>query len=190
MATTSSAKRKTDIPAAKPPCAIHSSAIIADKAQITGTHPVTIGQNTVLHPYARIRAEGGAVTIGRNCVVCEGAIVGTASENGFDVVIEDYVTIETGAAVEAKTVGYGCEIGVKAVVGREAMIGQWCRIAALEKVDNVVEDFTVVFGDGARREDVALREHEAIRDARAEGMEKGAALMRKLIPSAAAKWAG
>ncbi|TKA23432.1 hypothetical protein B0A54_17817, partial [Friedmanniomyces endolithicus] len=54
-------KRPSQLPASKPPCTIHPSAIIADKAQITGSHTVEIGENAVIHPWARIRAEGGKV---------------------------------------------------------------------------------------------------------------------------------
>ena len=66
----------TSLPAAGPPCTIDPTAIIADKAQLTGSHPVTIAEHVVLHPYARIRAEGGSVTIGPYCIVSEGAVVG------------------------------------------------------------------------------------------------------------------
>lgn len=186
-------RRTSQMPAAKPPCTIHPSAIIADKAQITGSHQVAIGESAVIHPYARIRAEGGRVTIGKNTVVYERAVVGTAEGvGGGDVSIGDYVNIESGALVEAKSVGDGSTVEVNAMIREGAVLGECCKVAALERVEAGEElgDFTVVYGDGQRRVDKTMWEHQEIRDAKRDGQEKAVQLMRTLIPSAAAKWAG
>lgn len=106
-------------------CQIHPSAVVSDKTQITGKHSVEIGEGSVLHPYARIRADGGKVVIGKGCTVWENAEVGTtADESGHDVEIGDGVSIETGAVVEAKSIGRGSIVGIGAKVGRGARIGQ------------------------------------------------------------------
>ena len=186
-------RRTSQMPAAKPPCTINLSATIADKAQLTGSHPVEIGENVVIHPYARIRAEGGKVVIGKNSVIYERAIVGTAEgAGGGDVVIGDYVNIETGATVEAKSVGDGTTVEVSAVVKKGAVLGKWCKVAVLERVeaDQVLEDYTVVYGDGQRRVDKTMKAHEEIRAAKMDGQEKAVQLMKTMIPNAAAKWAG
>ncbi|KAK3676046.1 hypothetical protein LTR78_004238 [Recurvomyces mirabilis] len=182
------------LPAAKPPCKIYSTAIISEKAQVTGTYPVTIGENVVLHPYARIRAEGGSVSIGKGSIVYENAVVGTSKsdgDGGGDVEVGEFVTIETGAVVEAKSVGMGTEVGVKVLIGRGVVVGEWCKLTALEKVEagKVLEDYTVVFGDGRERIDTTIKEHGAVRQARIEGMEKAVGVFGKLIPNGAAKWA-
>ncbi|TKA65428.1 hypothetical protein B0A55_09383 [Friedmanniomyces simplex] len=181
-------KRPSQLPVSKPPCTLHSSAIIADKAQITGSHAVEIGENAVIHPWARIRAEGGRVVIGKNSMVYEGATIGTT--DGGDVIIGDYVNIETGAIVEAISVGDGTTVEVNAVVGKGAVVGQWCKIAPLERVeaDEELEDFMVVYGDGRRRMDMTTKEHAEVRELKKEGQEKAVQAMRTLIPNAAAKW--
>lgn len=119
--------KRTSISAAdlapKPPCQIHSLAVISEKAQITGSHPVEIGENSVLHPYSKIRSDHGPVTIGRNCTVSEKAVVGTAVGEG-EVIIGDEVNIETGAIVEAASVGDGTVIEVGVVVGKGAKVGK------------------------------------------------------------------
>jgi len=97
------------VPAAKPSCKIHSTAIIADKAVLTGTHLIEIGENTIIHPYARIRSDGGAVKIGKNCIVYERAVIGCAEGAEQDVVVGDEVNVDTGAVVESKSVGEGSE---------------------------------------------------------------------------------
>jgi dynactin-6 len=109
--------------APKPPCTIHTSAVVSEKAQITGSHPVEIGENTVIHPYAKIRSDRGSVKIGRNCTVCEKAVVGIADGEGT-VVIGDGVNIETGALVEAAIIGDGTSIEVRAIVGRASVLGK------------------------------------------------------------------
>ncbi|KAK0300199.1 hypothetical protein LTR54_008894 [Friedmanniomyces endolithicus] len=164
--------------------------IIADKAQITGSHTVEIGENAVIHPWARIRAEGGKVVIGKNSMVYEGATVGTV--DGEDVLIGDSVNIETGAVVEARSVGDGSTVEVNAVVGKGAVLGKWCRVAPLECVEagEQLEDFTVVYGDGRRRVDKTTKEHAEIRELKRAGQEKAVQAMRTLIPNAMAKWAG
>lgn len=174
----------------KPPCQIHPSAIIADKASITGVHEVEIGENAVIHPYALIRAEGGRVVIGRNSMVYERAVVGVASAGNQDVVVGEGVNIETGSIVEAREVGDRCTIEVNAFVGRGAVLGRFCRVAALERVEagEALEDFTVVFGDGRRRVDTSMKGHVEIQEARRVGQEKSIELMRKMIPNGAAKW--
>lgn len=109
--------------APKPPCTIHSLAVISEKAQITGSHPVEIGENTVIHPYAKIRSDRGSVKIGKNCTVCEKAVIGITGGEGT-VVIGDGVNIETGAQVEAAVVGDGTTIEVRAIVGNGAVLGK------------------------------------------------------------------
>lgn len=125
-----SAKRASvapTVPPSKPPCQIHSLAIISDKAQIIGTEPVKIGENTVLHPYAKIVTQGGSVVIGKNCVIGSNAVVGVTKESGQgDVILGDGVNIESNAVVEAKTVGDGTAVEVSARLGRGAVIGRVC----------------------------------------------------------------
>ncbi|KAH9812963.1 transferase hexapeptide [Teratosphaeria destructans] len=191
--TSRDSRRPSSIPAAKPPCQIHPSAVIAEKAVLVGTHQVTIGPNTILHPYAKIRAENGPVMIGANSAIYENAIVGTSIDNSNleqAVIIGDYVNIESGAVVEAKSVGDGSVIDVNAVVGGGTVLGRWCRVGPLERVKDgeVLEDFTVVFGDGRKRIDSTARDGAEVRRAREIGQEKAVELVKKLVVDGKAKW--
>jgi len=78
------------------------------------------------------------------------------------------------------------------VVMRDVVLGEWCKIAPLERVEagEKLEDFTVVYGDGQRRIDKTLKAHEEIRAAKREGQEKAVQVMRTLVPNASAKWVG
>lgn len=180
----------TSLPASGPPCTIDPTAVIADKAQLTGSHPVTIAEHVVLHPYARIRAEGGSVTIGPYCIVSEGAVVGLPEGRAGDVVLERWVNVESGAEVLAKQVGEGTEVGIQARIGEGATVGRFCRLTPTEVVGvgEEVGDFTVVFGDGRRRVDKTIVESEEVRNMRVKGMEKQVEALRKLVPDGKAKW--
>ncbi|KAF2770583.1 trimeric LpxA-like protein [Teratosphaeria nubilosa] len=191
--TSRDSKRPSSIPAAKPPCQIHPSAVIAEKAVLVGTHQVTIGPNTILHPYAKISAENGPVVIGANSMIYENAIVGTSpdtSKSEQAVIIGDYVNIESGVVVEAKSIGDGSVVDVNAVVGRGAVLGRWCRVGPLERVKEgeVLEDYALVFGDGRKRIDSTAREGAEVRRARRVGQEKAVELVRKLVVDGKAKW--
>ncbi|EMC97828.1 hypothetical protein BAUCODRAFT_405274 [Baudoinia panamericana UAMH 10762] len=178
-------------PVAKPPCDIHASAIIAEKAQITGTHPVEIAEDVVVHPYAKIRAENGSVSIGKGSMIWERAVVGCAEGSyACSVEIGMDVSIETGAIIEGAAIGDGTIVDVNAVVERGAVVGKWCRVAALERVKagEKLEDFTVVFGDGRRRTDETIRNHEDVREARRDAQVKTVAVMRGLVADAKGKW--
>lgn len=121
-----SSKRPTATPSepvAKPSCKIHSLAIIADKAQLTGTHTVELAEGSILHPYCKIKAENGNVIIGKNSIINEAAVVGVSQGSG-DVVIGDEVNIEASSIIEAKAIGDGTSIEAKAKIGRGAIIGK------------------------------------------------------------------
>lgn len=106
--------------ASKPPCNIHASAIVAEKASISGTHAVELGEHTVLHPFAKIKAENGSVSIGRSSIVCETAVIGGEG----DVHIGDGVVIGSGAIVEGKSIGNGTVVEARAKIGIGATIGK------------------------------------------------------------------
>lgn len=180
----------TSIPAARPPCKIHPTAVVADKAQITGTYPVSIAEHAVIHPYARIRAEHGSVTIGSHCIVSECAVVGLPEGQEGEVVLDRWVNVESGAEVLARHVGEGTEVGVQARVGVGATVGKYCRLTATEVVldGEQVGDFTVIFGDGKRRRDKTLVDSADVRSARTKGQERHVEALKRLVPDAKAKW--
>lgn len=180
----------SSLPAERPPCKIDSTAVIADKAQITGTFPVEIAEHAVVHPYAHIRAEGGHVTIGPYCVIAETAIIGLPEGQEGNVVLGRHVSVESGAEVLAQHVGEATEVGVHAKIGAGATVGRFCRLTPTEVVlaGELVEDFTVVFGDGQRRRDKTLVENEEIQKQRVKAQEKHVDVLKKLVPDGKIKW--
>lgn len=178
--------------AAKPSTKIHSLAVIADRAQLSGPNTVAIDANTILLPHARIKSEHGNVSIGKGCIIGEKAIIGTASSEGGDVFISNGANIEPGAVIEGKKIGEYSTIGPQARIGAGAVVGRWCKIEALCEIGEgeVLEDFTVVYGYGERRVDATLRDRGEVREMRVKGRAKEVELLQSLIPDAGAKWRG
>jgi len=134
-----SAKRHSILPpisqsGPKPPVTFSSSITISDGAVLTGTNPITISSESVIHPRARIDSMGGTITIGRRCIVHERTKIGhmgsegriSLAEGNKAVMMEDYVTVEVAAVVEpgGTVLGEGTVVGVGSRIGRGAVVGK------------------------------------------------------------------
>jgi dynactin-6 len=99
---------------------------------LTGSRPITIGPNVVLHPHSKISSAHAPVVLGDGVVVYERGRVGVSAVvappvpsgvrdggRGEGVLLGRNVVVETGAVVEAAEVGEGTviEAGVKLGVG-------------------------------------------------------------------------
>ena len=111
----------------KPAIVIAPSATIADTAVLTGTYPIVIGGNTVIHPRAKLNSTYGSVTVGERCIVHEKASIGISSTTETKdpgVKLAEDVVVEATAVVEATEVGKGTVVEVGARVGIGAVVGQ------------------------------------------------------------------
>lgn len=135
---------------------LDASVLIAQHAQLTGTQPITIGSNSVLHPHSRISSALAPVVLGEGCMVYERAKIGvgmgaeldaesrrssvassrnsasTASIRGEGTVLGNNVVVESNAIVEAAEIGDGSVIQVGAVLGRGCTIGKVCHSSGLD----------------------------------------------------------
>lgn len=107
--------------ASKPPTALASSVVIADTASLTGTYPINIGANSVIHPRAKLASAHGPITIGEHCIICERTLISPADTAGVSV--GDGTVVEVNAVLEG-SVGEGCVVEVGARVERGAKIGK------------------------------------------------------------------
>ena len=121
------------MPAApKPPTSFASTLVIGDNASLTGTHLITLGSNTVVHPRTKLNSTFAPIKVGSSCIISERSLIGLQSEPAEDeregVVVANGVIVEVGAVVEAKRIGEGCVIEVNAKIGKGAVIGKVGRL--------------------------------------------------------------
>lgn len=201
------------MPGPRPPCSIHPSAIISDKAVIVGTHPITIGENVVLHPFAKITSNTGAVRIGRNCVISDRATVGLSDSPGTfagtTVELEDSVSVESGSIIQAERIGSGSIIEASSTIGPGVVVGKvcnqaifyictivvltwklkFCKITASASIQSEhLPDFTIVYGDNARRIDTTTKTRSDVRDLKLKGQSMQIETLKRLVPSNTMKW--
>lgn len=139
-------------PPPKPPTKLSSTLIIADSAQLAGTHLIAIGSNSVIHPRAKLNSSYAPITIGNSCIISERCQIGfqsgdDESEESEGVKIDNGVVVEVGAAIEASRVGEGCLIEVNARIGRGAVLGKVFVFPSVERVwltDAALQDRTVM----------------------------------------------
>ncbi|KAL2075794.1 hypothetical protein VTL71DRAFT_737 [Oculimacula yallundae] len=185
-----STKRQSMMPPApKPPTKLSSSLVIAEQAALTGTHLITLGSNTVIHPRTKLNSLYAPITVGNNCIISERGQIGLQSDppedEEYGVVIENGVVVEVGATVEARRIGEGSVIEVNAKIGKGAIVGKHCKVGPLCEVaeGEVLPDFTILYGNGMRRLDTS-----GVEDFKLKMVAKQVEVLRKLIPSNLAKF--
>lgn len=103
-------------------------------------------------------------------------------ENNKAVTLEDYVTVQVAAVVEAggTVLCEGTVVGVGSKIGRGAVVGKYCTITPQSEIPEGarIPDFTVVYGNGTRRED--KRGVSALMN---NAQKQEIAVLRRLIPS-------
>jgi carbonic anhydrase/acetyltransferase-like protein (isoleucine patch superfamily) len=109
---------------------IDSTAWIAPNAVICGN--VTVGSGCRIMFGAQVIAEGGAITIGRDCIIMENAVLRSSARHPLSIgsnclvgpnahvvgcTVEDAVFIATGAAIfHSAHLGKGSEVRVNGIV--------------------------------------------------------------------------
>ncbi|KAG4443824.1 hypothetical protein IFR05_000724 [Cadophora sp. M221] len=176
-------------PPPKPPTKLSSSLVIAEQTALAGTHLITLGSNTVIHPRTKLNSGYAPISVGSNCIISERSQIGLQSDppedDEYGVVIENGVVVEVGATVEARRIGEGSVIEVNARIGKGAVVGKHCKIGPLCEVaeGEVLPDFTVLYGNGMRRLDTS-----GVEDLKLKMVAKQVEVLRKLIPSNLAKF--
>ncbi|EUC49137.1 hypothetical protein COCMIDRAFT_85229 [Bipolaris oryzae ATCC 44560] len=194
---------------------LDSSVLIAQHAQLTGLHPITIGPNTVLHPHSKLSSALAPVVLDEGCVIFERAKVGVGMGTELDsegrranisarsnanvresmrsegTVLGRNVVVESNAVVEAAEVGEGTVIEVGAVIGRGSIIGKYCTITAASSLppNTHLPDYTVVFSGSQQRIDRTLQLRPEILSAKMAVHAKQLDMFKRLIPNNIAKWA-
>ncbi|EHA18486.1 hypothetical protein ASPNIDRAFT_225614 [Aspergillus niger ATCC 1015] len=154
------------------PITAHPSATISESLLIQGSHPISIGASTIIHPRARIYSYEGPVIIGNGCIISEKSVIGSAptptsttsttsggiasKDEGsiLPIRISNSVTIGPGAQIlPGAHIHSSSSVEARAVIGRRSVVGSHCRVCAGVEVGDGdgIADWMVVWGGGRRR---------------------------------------
>lgn len=195
--TTPASSKPNPPPAQKPLLHIHPTATIADKANISGTHPITISASAIIHPFARLDSSVGPIEIGEAAVVWEKAVVGApptvSTPNSIEVnepattVIGAYASIHPHSAVHVgSSIGVHASVEVGAVVGAGAVLSEYVKLSPCVEIAAGVEikSFMTVFWVGDKqmeRVNTTTREQGEVRELYEKGSEKEIALLKRVV---------
>lgn len=166
----------------KAPLTFPSQITLSDLASLSGTQQITLRSHTVIHPRAKLNSAYGTVNIGQTCIISERSSIGLLSRSSSQdgVTLADSVIVEVGATIEGASVGEGTVVETNAHIHPGAVVGRFCRIGAYCEVGpgEVIEDNTVMFGEGLRRNDVDCNQDQRLRHVRRQ-----IEVLRRLITS-------
>ncbi|XP_065841673.1 dynactin subunit 6-like [Oscarella lobularis] len=138
---------------------VAQGAVVCAEAEIKGD--VTIGTGTVVHPKARILAEGGPIVIGENNLIEEQTVIRNRKlsddeeevTGGHVMIIGQNNVFEVGSCCEALYVGKNNIMEPKSHVGPRIKISDGCIIGAKCYVNSfeMLETNTVIYGDKCTR---------------------------------------
>ncbi|XP_071941400.1 dynactin subunit 6-like [Antedon mediterranea] len=145
----------------RPSVKIAPGAVVCVEAELKGD--ITIGARTVIHPKARIIAEGGPIIIGESNLIEEQVVIVnkklTTNEESSQqptkqtMIIGANNVMEVGCRCEALRVGNNNIIESKAVVGHKSELSNGCIVGAFCQLTSseVLAENTVVFGETCSR---------------------------------------
>ncbi len=142
---------------------IADSAFVSEWAYVVGD--VEIGEGSGVWPGAVIRADFGAIKIGRNTQIEDNSVV----HCGTDMEIGDNVTIGHNVVVHCRYIGNNVLVGNNATVLDFAKIGNGCVIGAnsLISTSDVIPDNAFVVGSPAEiKRQMSAEEVERFRSGR------------------------
>ncbi|KAF1967675.1 trimeric LpxA-like protein [Bimuria novae-zelandiae CBS 107.79] len=208
---TSTMKRASILPK-HPSLFVDHTVLIAQHAGFTGTQPITVGPNVVLHPHAKVSSSLAPIVLGEGVVLWERARVGVSmaeamndsrrssvasrassvrdSTRGEGIVLGRNVTIEAAAVVEAAEVGEGSVIEVGAYLGKGCVIGKYCTIVAhcVIPPNTQIPDYMVVQSATDYRLNRTLLMRPEVLDMRMNFHTMQIQTFKRLVPNSIAKW--
>ena len=198
---------------------IDPTAHVADKAQLISSssdpHPIIIGAECVIHPFAKLDSSKGPIALGQRSVVWEKATLGgekgaesrsrptsqaSSAAEDEDAVRVKTISIGDGTVIHPHariagpaTIGGHCNIGTAVEVGSGVVLGENVTVASGIRlpVGLVLEKGSVVFGEGQVRRpnpgasESVRRDLERAKELKEANEEKHRALTKKLVKGTA-----
>ena len=112
--------------------------------------------------------------IGNDCIRTRRLIDDSVMEEGTEDFTDSAHTPPLRRVSVDFSIGDGSVVEVKSKVRKGAVLGKWCKVAAMSTVEpgEELQDFVVVFGDGKQRIDATMKGRSDVRDAKDLGHEK------------------
>ncbi|TRM58534.1 trimeric LpxA-like protein [Schizophyllum amplum] len=130
---------------------IHSKAVVCQDVELKGD--ITIGSGTIVHPKATIFAIAGPIVIGAGCIIEENVVLVNRRKEVMR--IGDDNLFEIGCRVECPSMGNFNTISTRARVHHTVRISSFCVVSAgclfAPTDDEMLDDFTVIYGQAAER---------------------------------------
>ncbi|XP_033112354.1 dynactin subunit 6-like [Anneissia japonica] len=145
----------------RPSVKIAPGAVVCVEAELKGD--ITVGARTVIHPKARIIAEGGPIIIGESNLIEEQVVIinkkldknepSSPKPAPQTMIIGANNVMEVGSRCEALRVGNNNIIESKAVVGHQTELSSGCIVGAFCQLTSseLLPENTVIFGENCSR---------------------------------------
>ncbi|CAL1269162.1 unnamed protein product [Larinioides sclopetarius] len=135
---------------------IGPGAVVCKESELVGE--ITIGSRTVIHPKARVIAEGGPIIIGESNLIEEQVqIINKGNPKDPDTQVTMIIgannVFEVGAYIESMKIGDNNVLESKCTVGKYTQLTSGCVIGAkCELVCNeIIPENTVIYGSTCER---------------------------------------
>ncbi|KAG8751332.1 hypothetical protein FRC14_007985 [Serendipita sp. 396] len=140
------------MPPLKDKFTIHSKAVVCQDVEMRGD--ITIGAGSVVHPKAAIFALGGPIVVGMNCILEEGTILVNRRKEvmriGDDNLFEIHCRVESPSIGDFNTISTKARVHHTVRLSNYCVVGAGCLVAPTE--DEILPDFTVLYGPGCERQ--------------------------------------
>ncbi|KIV80454.1 hypothetical protein PV11_07952 [Exophiala sideris] len=151
----------------RPPVSLGQTTHLDPGAYVRGSHAITIGEHSLVHPRVHLVAVHGPISIGDGCIISEKSVIGGPVQNSASPVVpqshetEDNdsdpiktaigsnVYIHANAEIHAgATIQNAVLIEAHAVVLSGVTVGSHAKVCAGVTVDRNIENWAVVYGQG------------------------------------------
>ena len=110
-----------------------SGCMVCDDVIVRGR--VTFGSGTIVQPCSRFLATGtGAIIVGSDNIFEEQCVV--INDSDEDMIIGSLNLFEVGCTIRASSIGNGNQIGVRASLGFDVIMGDHGLVVAMQTVEN------------------------------------------------------
>ncbi len=128
---------------------VHPSAFVHPQAVVTGN--VIIGKDVYIGPGAALRGDWGKIVIEDGCNVQENCTLHMFP--GLSVILRENAHIGHGAVIHGAEIGFGCLVGMNAVIMDEVILGAESIVGALTfiKAGEKFPDRSLIVGNPGKR---------------------------------------